>query len=77
MKKLILVLLFSVTGCSTYKIRVVHRHDGMDVYIPMRRQGITWKDHWYTYFDKQSAIMLIDAWKLQDMKQKETYIRIK
>lgn len=77
MKKLILLFLLSVTSCTTYKIRVIHRHDGKDVYIPMHRKGITWKEHWYSYFDKESAIMLIEAWRIQDTKQKETYIRIK
>lgn len=77
MKKLILLFLLSVTSCTTYKIRVIHRHDGKNVYIPMHRNGLTWKEHWYSYFDKESAIMLIEAWRIQDTKQKETYIRIK
>ena len=77
MKKLILIALVSLTSCASYKIRVIHRHDGVKVYVPMQRRGLTWKDHWYSYYTLAESQRLIDAWKVQNQKQKELYIRIR
>jgi hypothetical protein len=77
MKKLILIALLSLTSCATYKIRVIHRNDGVKVYVPMQRKGLTWKEHWYSYFTLSESQQLINVWKVQNQKQKEQYIRIR
>ena len=77
MKKLILIAMLGLTSCVRYKIRVTHRNDGVDVYIPMQRKGLTWDDHWYSYYSLAESQQLIDAWKLQNQRQKQHYIRIK
>jgi hypothetical protein len=77
MKKFILIALLSLTSCATYKIRVIHRNDGVKVYVPMQRRGLTWKDHWYSYFTLAESQRLIDAWRIKYQKQKEQYIKIR
>jgi hypothetical protein len=77
MKKLILIALVGLTSCASYKIRVIHRNDGVNVYIPMRRKGLTWKEHWYSYYTLAESQQLINAWKVQYRKQKEQYIKIR
>lgn len=76
MKKLILMVMLGLTSCVRYKIRVVHRNDGVNVYVPMQRKGLTWDEHWYSYYSLPDAQKLIDAWKVQNRKQKQRYIRI-
>lgn len=75
MKKLLVFLLLS--GCTTYKVRVVYRNDGVILYTPMQRKRLQWKEHWYTYHSLNDAKQLINVWKVQNQKQKEQYIRIR
>ncbi len=75
MKKLLVFLLLS--GCTTYKVRVVHRNDGVILYTPMQRKRLQWKEHWYTYHSLSDAKQLINVWKGQNQKLKQHYIRIK
>jgi hypothetical protein len=65
MKYLFILLLISITSCTSYRIRVVeYDGTGYSLYIPMKRYGLdTWRDENIIYYSEEMAKYKIDKWK--------------
>lgn len=83
MKKMILILSFILSSCTTYRIRVIeYDGTGYSLYLPMRKYGTAkWYDDNIVYYSEDMAKFKIKKWKsgeyFLDPWKKPKYIKIK
>ena len=65
MKKMILILSFILSSCTTYRIRVIeYDGTGYSLYLPMRKHGLDkWYDDNIVYYSEEMAKYKIKKWE--------------